>query len=555
MMRSWCSYLRADQLFSDAESLRVSLATFRRIVSKLEKFNLSDTGDDVKGIAFERFLGDTFRGELGQFFTPRPLVNFMVEMLDPQDGEVICDPASGTGGFLIRVFEYLRAQVEREIQAEKGRATRKAELTAKKEKWSDDKLVAALEDIQGSLNKQLNVTDKNSRLYRIAHDCIYGTDAEARAARTSKMNMIMHGDGHGGIHYHDGLLDINGIFEGRFSVVLTNPPFGANVRKDQIVGSTEQTRVEDDDDLLRHYRRRYGADWQAAHDRLLVSSEERQPILELFDIGRDPIGGLAATSKVRPNRPTEQLFIERCLSLLKPGGRMGIVLPDGILNNPSLSWLRQYVEGRARLTAVVSVPQEVFASSKATVKTSLVFLRRFTKDQAEQWQAAVVQATEEAAAHLHDQRTEVAALVRRAEIFDRADTATVIDQIKSISNAKKIDAKALRDARAQLRAMVSTADRDRARALMSEAQSKARELDHQEHDIIRARARELTTHLVFMAEAQTAGITSTGETGRHVPNDLPDLVSAYRSFLDDPDGFAADVAIRLAETDSTVEDN
>ena len=56
-----------------------------------------------------------------------------------------------------------------------------------------------------------------------------------------------------------------------------------------------------------------------------------------------------------------------------------------------------------------------------------------------------------------------------------------------------------------------------------------------------------------MAEAQAAGITSTGETGPHAPNDLPDLVSAYRSFLDDPGGFAAEVAIRLAEADSAVE--
>ena len=170
---------------------------------------------------------------------------------------------------------------------------------------------------------------------------------------------------------------------------------------------------------------------------------------------------------------------------------MGIVLPDGILNNPSLSWLRQYVEGRARLTAVVSVPQEVFASSKATVKTSLVFLRRFTEDQQEQWQAAVAQATEEAEAHLYDQRMEVADLARRAETFDRDDTATVIDQINSISKAKNPDTKALREARAQLRAMVSAADRDRAKTLMSEAQAKTRELDRQERDMIRARAREL----------------------------------------------------------------
>lgn len=94
-------YYKADQLFAESEKLKVSVETFRRIVKLLERFNLSDTGDDVKGLAFENFLGETYRGELGQYFTPRPVVEFMIDMLDPQEGEVACDPASGTGGFLI----------------------------------------------------------------------------------------------------------------------------------------------------------------------------------------------------------------------------------------------------------------------------------------------------------------------------------------------------------------------------------------------------------------------------------------------------------------------
>ena len=72
--------------------MEVSEETFCRIVKELERFNLSATGDDIKGLAFERFLGDTFRGELGQFFTPRPIVDFMVELLDAQENELICDP-------------------------------------------------------------------------------------------------------------------------------------------------------------------------------------------------------------------------------------------------------------------------------------------------------------------------------------------------------------------------------------------------------------------------------------------------------------------------------
>lgn len=58
----------------------------------------------------------------------------------------------------------------------------------------------------------------------------FGTDANPRMGRTAKMNMIMHGDGHGGVHHNDGLLNVNGIFENRFDVIITNSPFGARVR-------------------------------------------------------------------------------------------------------------------------------------------------------------------------------------------------------------------------------------------------------------------------------------------------------------------------------------
>lgn len=108
-----------SEIFSARDELEVSEETFRRIVKELERFNLSATGDDIKGLAFERFLGDTFRGELGQFFTPRPIVDFMVDLLDPQESELICDPAAGSGGFLIRAFEHVRNKISDDVQAKK----------------------------------------------------------------------------------------------------------------------------------------------------------------------------------------------------------------------------------------------------------------------------------------------------------------------------------------------------------------------------------------------------------------------------------------------------
>ena len=84
---------------------------------------------------------------------------------------------------------------------------------------------------------QATIDQKTRRLSPLAsaNRCIYGTDANDRMARTSKMNMIMHGDGHGGVHHHDGFINVNGIFEGRFDIVLTNPPFGANVEAGDVI--------------------------------------------------------------------------------------------------------------------------------------------------------------------------------------------------------------------------------------------------------------------------------------------------------------------------------
>ena len=369
-------YYKADDLFADTDRLEISEETFRRIVKELEWFDLSKTGDDIKGLAFERFLGSTFRGELGQFFTPRPVVDFMVSLLDPREGELICDPAAGSGGFLIRAFEHVRGRIASAIQADKDKA--RAELEAKGLEPEEEE--AQIERAFAALNRELLTADDenrpvDTRMGRLAWRCIFGCDAEPRAARTAKMNMIMHGDGHGGIHHHDGLVDINGIFPTRFDVVMTNPPFGSNVGSDQKVDGGEETRIHKDDAWRAACLERYGDAWERSHQRMLDAAGTN--ILDLFEIG-----------KGKANRATEIIFVERCLSLLKPGGRMGIVLPDGNLNNPSLLWLRRWCEGKARILAVVSLPEDTFRSADATVKASLVFFRRFAAADEAAWEAA-----------------------------------------------------------------------------------------------------------------------------------------------------------------------
>lgn len=368
-----------DNLFDPNETIRIRETSFEKIVEELQVYNLSTTSDDVKGIAFEKFLGRTFRGELGQFFTPRTIVEFMVSVLDPQEGEYVCDPCCGSGGFLIRSFEYVREQIESELEQRKEEIKAQLipnnynELKTKEQEAID----AKISDAFSKMNFEADINNAKGRLRSLSFDCIYGTDANPRMARTAKMNMIMHGDGHGGVHHHDGLLNVNGIWDGRFDVILTNPPFGARVDKDSII--TEADKFTDDV-KINAYVKRYGEEYLTALKQ--VNDHIGEPLLKQFEVGK-----MSAL--------TEVLFIDRCLNLLKPGGRLGIVLPEGVLNNTNLQNVREYFEGRAKILLIVSIPQEVFMAAGATVKPSLMFFKRFTEEEQIQYDTIKHDAYEE----------------------------------------------------------------------------------------------------------------------------------------------------------------
>ena len=406
-----------DHLFDENETIKIRENSFEQIVKELQVYNLSTTSDDVKGIAFEQFLGRTFRGELGQFFTPRTIVDFMVSVLDPQEGEYVCDPCCGSGGFLIRAFEYVREHIENEVEIRKEDVKKSlftdnySKLPKKEQEKIDQKVIDAF----NKMNYELDINNPMGRLRSLSFDCIYGTDANPRMARTAKMNMIMHGDGHGGVHHHDGLLNVNGIWEGRFDVILTNPPFGARIDKELKI--TEADRFTDIE-KIKAYEKRYGKE---NYDNALkqVNDHINQPILDLFQIGK--FSGL-----------TEVLFIERCLNLLKPGGRMGIVLPEGVLNNTNLQKVRDFVESKAKILLIVSIPQDVFMAAGATVKPSLLFFKKFTENEAEEYNRIYIQASHEVEAKYDEEMTDI-----DAKLAKRGKEALSKDEKKSLRARKK----------------------------------------------------------------------------------------------------------------------
>ena len=272
---------------------------------------------------------------------------------------------------LIKAFEFVRAKIENEIHLAKEKIKDQfynddyLKLSDKKKEEVDEKV----NDLFGKLNAELDITYPRSRVRELSYDCIFGTDANPRMSRTAKMNMIMHGDGHGGVHHNDGLLNVNGIFENRFDVILTNPPFGSRVEKSLKI--TEADKYTDADRISK-YQKRYGK----AYDEALkqVNNNIGKSLLELYKTG-----SMSAL--------TEVLFIERCLNLLKPGGRLGIVLPEGVLNNSALQKIRDFVESKAKILLITSIPQDVFIASGATVKPSLLFFKKFTEEEVKQWES------------------------------------------------------------------------------------------------------------------------------------------------------------------------
>lgn len=458
-----------DDLFEPNEIIRIRENSFEAIVEELQIYNLSTTSDDVKGIAFEQFLGKTFRGELGQFFTPRTIVDFIVEVLDPQESELICDPCCGSGGFLIKAFEYVRSKIENEIHLAKEKI--KGEyyneeydnLPDEKKEVIDEKVI----ELFTKLNSELDINNPKSRIRELSYDCIFGTDANPRMSRTAKMNMIMHGDGHGGVHHNDGLLNVNGIFENRFDIILTNPPFGSRVERSLKI--TEADKYTDEE-RIKKYRKRYGSSYDEAlkqvNDNIGVS------LLDLYETG--------SMSSL-----TEVLFIDRCLNLLKPGGRMGIVLPEGVLNNTNLQKIRDFVESRAKIILITSIPQDVFIASGATVKPSLLFFKKFTEEEASQWKTITKKAENEITKKYEPQTKPI---IEKLEL--RGKDAPVNSEKKEL--------------RAELKL-----------------------LEDQISSEIKAQIKKEFNYQIPIAEVEKAGISSTGS---QIENELEPLAKEFKTY-------------------------
>lgn len=306
------------------EPIKIDDGTLKMTVSHLEGINFNKTDLDTKGVAFEQFLDGFFKGDFGQYFTPREIIQFAVEMLQPQADDYVLDPACGSGGFLLYAMDYVRHV---------GETLYDDDETAAFRHWHD-----------------------------FAKDRLFGIEINDEISRVAKMNMILHDDGHTNIVGFDALERMNRLTDerrklatGTFDLVLTNPPFGAVIRE------TEKGSA-------------YMEGWE------LLKYIGKGATGDDVDSGRSDFKKGKKDVKKRTSIKTEILFCERVWHFLKPGtGRAAIVLPDGILTNSSLQGVRNWLLERFQVLAVVSLPQEAFQHSGAGVKASIVFLRKRAK--------------------------------------------------------------------------------------------------------------------------------------------------------------------------------
>lgn len=286
-------------VFNPSDSIKLDLESLCYVVGELQNYCVMDADRDAVGDAFEVFIGPALRGSEGQFFTPRNVVEMMVKIVAPEPGEKVIDPACGSGGFLISALSHVWGQLRNE---------------AKKKGWSERQLI--------------------KQEFEIATDCFRGIDKDDFLSKVCKAYMALIGDGRGGVFCANALAPFASwpetmqqkIHPGEFDVVLTNPPFG---KKIVVKGAN---------------------------------------ILSQFDLGhkwtRNKATRLSEKStSLHEDQPPQILFLERCLQLLKPGGRLGIVLPEAVFGMPTYEYVVTWLGRRAKIRGVVSMPEALFKTS------------------------------------------------------------------------------------------------------------------------------------------------------------------------------------------------
>ena len=320
-----------EDIFDDHDAITLTDRALTFIVSELSRYDFTNSEIDAKGAAYQEIVGTNLRGDRGQYFTPNGVVNMAVEILDPKEDEYVLDPACGTGGFLRETLQYRFKKLCKEYG-----------ITPEQKDTEEYRQVRA-------------------RLRAYAQKYIFGADFDPGLVKAARMQMVMSGDGHGNLYYINSLEFPNGSLPGlpsarkniplgtKIEIVMTNPPFGSDIQVS-------------DPHILEQYElaRVWAPDGQGGFRKASDSNRRR------------------LQGSVAP----DILFLERCMQWLKPGGRMAIVLPDGVLGNPADEYIRYWILQNAWVLASIDLPIECFiVEANVNILTSLLFLKKKTDEE------------------------------------------------------------------------------------------------------------------------------------------------------------------------------
>lgn len=433
------------------DNIRLTPEKIRTVVSYLESVNLGETDLDSKGRAFETFMGSFFRGNFGQYFTPREIVKFIVDVLPIEHDSKVLDTSCGSGGFLLYALNKVR-----------DKAT----------------------ELYPNYSKDVRQYDRWHKYWHdFAEKNLFGIEISEQISRAAKMNMIIHDDGHTNVITSDGLVSDETIIEktnnlgfkyGTFDFIITNPPFGSTVRQSE------------------------------------------QAYLKTYQLGKKEEDWLAVAAlppTTRDGQSTEVLFIEQDHKFLKEGGYLAIVLPDGILTNSSMQYVRTQIEDWFRIVAVVSMPQTAFMANGAGVKSSVLFLRKWTKKETDQ----LVNTKKSIESRLLNDNCYLA----QRQTWDREIKLKQKEKAEEIKGKQRISAT---DAKKTEEYKSWNVD------LLAEYASKVDELKNrltEEYQL--ARQRELVDYPIFMAIAENIGYDATGK--KTAVNELDVIGEELKKFI------------------------
>ena len=433
------------------DNIRLTPEKIRTVVGYLESVNIGETDLDSKGRAFETFMGSFFRGNFGQYFTPREIVKFIVDVLPIEHDSKVLDTSCGSGGFLLYALNKVRNKAS-ELYPNYSKDVRQYDRWFKY--WHD-------------------FAEKN----------LYGIEISEQISRAAKMNMIIHDDGHTNVITSDGLVsdetiitktNNQGFKYGTFDFIITNPPFGSTIRQSE------------------------------------------QAYLKTYQLGKKEEDWLAVATppqNIRDGQSTEVLFIEQDYKFLKEGGFLAIVLPDGILTNSSMQYVRTQIEDWFRIVAVVSMPQTAFMANGAGVKSSVLFLKKWTNKESEQ----LVNTKKSIECRL---LTDNNYLTLR-QTWDKEVRQKQKEKLTEIKNRNKITATAAKQSEEY---KIWNTD------LLAEYASKVDELKSLLADEYqRAKQKELTDYSIFMAIADNIGYDATGK--KTTINELDIIGEELKKFI------------------------